>query len=251
MHTFAPLHRHSALFLDFDGTLVPIAETPDAIVLPPGMARLLADLHGLLDGALAIVTGRQMQALDRFLAPLQLPAACEHGMQRRDAQGRLRLQSAPDLDTVAQACADLARSHSGLLVEPKRGSIALHYRRAPHLRTLCLETLQHALQGRPQLELLHGKCVFEAKRAGVDKGGAIAAFLAEAPFRGRTPVFAGDDATDESGFAAVQSRGGMAIKVGPGATVAAHRLEDAPAVQAWLQAERAQLAAQSWMEAAA
>jgi trehalose 6-phosphate phosphatase len=246
----APLHR-LALFLDFDGTLVPIAETPDAVVPPPGLARLLADLHGLLDGALAIVPGRQMQVLDRFLAPLRLPAACEHGMQRRDAGGRLLEQAPPCMETVLHACTALARAHAGLLVERKHSSIALHYRRAPHLRTLCLDTLECALQGQPRLQLLPGKCVFEIQCAGMDKGRAIAAFLREAPFAGRTPVFAGDDTTDESGFAAVLSRGGMAIKVGPGDTMAGHRLDSPRAVHDWLHALRVPMAAHLRAEAAA
>ena len=241
--------RSSALFLDFDGTLVPLAETPDAIAPDPALIPMLARLQGLLGGALAIVTGRQVEALDHFLAPLHLPAACEHGLQRRDACGRLHPQASAMPGTVLQLCNALAAAHPRLLVEHKRSSVALHYRRAPELAALCLDTLSRALRHLPRLELLHGKCVLEVRPAGVDKGRAIAAFLREEPFAGRTPVFAGDDVTDESGFAVVQAHGGMAIKVGEGASGARHRLDSPQAVHAWLQSACMHLAAQTCAEA--
>ena len=239
----------SALFLDFDGTLVPLAETPDAIAPDPVLIPMLARLQGLLGGALAIVTGRQVEMLDRFLAPLHLPAACEHDLQRRDAAGRLHMQASAMPETVLQMCNALAADHPRLLVERKRSSVALHYRRAPELAALCLDMLGRALRHQPGLELLHGKCVLEVRPAGVDKGHAIAAFLREAPFAGRTPVFAGDDVTDESGFAVVQAHGGMAIKVGEGASRARHRLGSPQAVHAWLQSACMHLAAQTCAEA--
>ena len=238
----------SALFLDFDGTLVPLAETPDAIAPDPVLIPMPARLQGLLGGALAIVTGRQVEMLDHFLAPLHLPAACEHGLQRRDAAGRLHMQASAMPETVLQMCNALAADHPRLLVERKRSSVALHYRRAPELAALCLDMLGRALRHQPGLELLHGKCVLEVRPAGVDKGHAIAAFLREAPFAGRTPVFAGDDVTDESGFAVVQAHGGMAIKVGEGASRARHRLGSPQAVHAWLKSACMHLAAQTCAE---
>ena len=108
------------------------------------------------------------------------------------------------------------RVHEGLLVERKHAAIALHYRLAPQLEAVCRDAMARIIVHQPQLELLHGKFVFEVKPAGVNKGVAIDAFMHEAPFAGRVPVFAGDDTTDESGFAVVQPRGGIAIKVGCG-----------------------------------
>lgn len=219
-----------------------IAETPEAIEVPTSLVALLDDLHDLLGGALAVVSGRQIDVLDRFLAPLRLPAAGEHGVQRRDAEGRMQEQRAPDLRMVLDVVNELARVYEGLLVERKHAAIALHYRLAPQLEAVCRDALLRAIDGQPQLELLHGKFVFEVKPAGINKGVAIDAFLREAPFAGRMPVFAGDDTTDESGFAIVQPRGGVAIKVGSGPSLALHRLDSPRAVFEWLVQARDLLA---------
>lgn len=243
MQTPPRLTAAHALFLDFDGTLVALAETPEAIEVPPALVALLGDLHGLLGGALAVVSGRQIDAIDRFLAPLRLPAAGEHGVQRRDAAGHMQEQRPPDLAAVLDAANDLAGRHPGLLVERKHAAVALHYRLAPDCEAVCREAMARVIVGQPQLELLHGKFVFEVKPAGVNKGIAIDAFLKEAPFAGRMPVFAGDDTTDESGFAVVQPRDGVAIKVGSGPSLAMHRLESPRAVYEWLLEARDLLAA--------
>lgn len=232
----------AALFLDFDGTLVALAETPEAIEVPPALVGLLTDLHGLLGGALAVVSGRQIDVLDRFLAPLRLPSAGEHGVQRRDAEGNMQEQRPPDLAFVLDACNDLAGAYKGLLVERKHSAIALHYRMAPDMGDVCRDALVRLLADQPQLELLHGKFVFEVKPAGVNKGVAIDAFMRETPFAGRVPVFAGDDTTDETGFAVVQPRGGVAIKVGSGPTQALHHLDSTLAVYEWLLEARDLLA---------
>ncbi|MET0543445.1 MAG: trehalose-phosphatase, partial [Variovorax sp.] len=214
----------------------------EAIEVPPALVALLGDLHDLLGGALAVVSGRQIDAIDRYLAPLRLPAAGEHGVQRRDAEGHMQEQRPPDLVAVLDAANELAGEHAGLLVERKHAAIALHYRMAPDLEAICQQTMARVIAGQPQFELLHGKFVFEVKPAGVNKGIAIDAFMKEAPFVGRVPVFAGDDTTDESGFAIVQPRGGIAIKVGSGPSLALHRLESPRAVYEWLVAARDLLA---------
>ena len=121
-------------------------------------------------------------------------------------------------------------------MESKRGSLALHYRQAPELESVCVDTMQAAVQDSPGLTLLRGKMVVEAKPGGASKGRAIEAFMHEAPFAGRLPVFIGDDITDEVGFSTVQRMGGMGIKVGEGATVAWHRLADPGALRQQLEA---------------
>lgn len=238
MQTPPRLRSDAALFLDFDGTLVGIAETPEAIEVPQGLVALLTDLHDWLGGALAVVSGRQIDVLDRFLAPLRVPAAGEHGVQRRDATGEMREQTPPDLQAVLDVANHLAGNYPDLLVERKHAAVALHYRRAPQLESLCRNALLGIISKEPRLELLHGKAVFEVKPAGVNKGIAIDEFMNEPPFAGRVPVFAGDDTTDESGFAIVQPRGGVAIKVGSGPSLAQHRLESPLAVFEWLAGAR-------------
>lgn len=230
------LTENSALFVDFDGTLAEIAPRPDAVALPAGMVQLLATLHTRLGGALAVVSGRPIAQLDAYLAPLSLPAAGLHGAERRSASAVVTRLPAADLGPVVAELQTLAALHTGLLVEPKPGAVALHYRLAPDCEALALQAMQAALQRSPGMVLMHGKMVIEMKPAEASKGRAIEAFMAEPPFAGRRPLFAGDDTTDESGFAVVQAAGGIGIKVGPGPTQARHRLDTPTRLHAWLQA---------------
>lgn len=220
-----------ALFLDFDGTLVDLAARPEAVVVPAPLVPTLAGLARCLDGALAVISGRPIGQLDSFLAPLCLPAAGVHGTERRGADGGLTLLSTHPLQHVEQTALALAASHPGLRVEHKRGSVALHYRQAPELEAHCLDAMQAAVEESPGLVLLRGKMVAEAKPGGASKAHAIEAFLREPPFFGRTPVFIGDDFTDEVGFSIVQRQGGLGIKVGEGATVAWQRLASPAALR--------------------
>ena len=218
-----------ALFLDFDGTLVDLAQQPEDVVVPPSLVATLRDLHAYLGGAVAVISGRPMEQLDAFLAPLRLPMAGVHGSERRAADGTLSLHATYPLDEVQRAAQALADQHPALRLESKRGSLALHYRQAPQLEALCLDTLRAAVEASPGLTLMRGKMVVEAKPGGASKGMAIDAFMHEAPFAGRQPVFIGDDFTDEVGFTVVQRRGGMGVKVGGGPSAAWHRVES-PAV---------------------
>ncbi|ALU87442.1 trehalose-phosphatase [Herbaspirillum rubrisubalbicans] len=220
-----------ALFLDFDGTLVELAPQPEEIVVPPELMTLLQHLQQASDGALAIVSGRPLDQLDFFLAPLRLPAAGVHGAERRTADGRILQQPVPDVHHLRERLLGLVESHPGLQLELKRGALALHYRHAAHLEQRCVETMMDALRHEPGFTLLHGKMVVEAKPH-INKGDALVAFLHEAPFRGRRPVFIGDDVTDEAGFAIAQSEafGGLGIKVGNGPSQALQRLAGPAAV---------------------
>lgn len=218
-----------ALFLDFDGTLVDIAPQPDAVIVPSGLVGTLTALNQYLGGALALISGRPIDQIDAFLSPLRLPAAGVHGAERRGADGEITLLSTHPLQRVEDAAFSLAARHPPLRVENKRGSVALHYRQAPELEQECLRAMQAAVEESPGLTLLHGKMVFEAKPGGASKGHAIEAFMQEPPFAGRSPVFVGDDFTDEVGFATVQRLKGLGVKVGEGASVAWQRL-DSPAM---------------------
>lgn len=239
----------TALFLDFDGTLADLAPQPEAVVLQPGLIALLQHLAEALDGALAIVSGRPLADLDRFLAPLTLAVAAEHGALRRAASGRLSGMSGltslrvPDLSIATAVAEELLMQHPGLSLERKIASVALHYRQRPDLESACLLAMSKACQRSPGTQLMRGKCVVEVQPLGVSKGQALAAFMQEAPFAERTPWYAGDDLTDESAFEWVQQVGGAAVKVGSGPTLARHRLGSPAALRAWLQASAAGLRA--------
>lgn len=235
LETLPPITPGTALFLDFDGTLVEVASQPEAVVVPAALTGVLAGLYRQLGGALALVSGRRLLDLDTFLAPLQLPSAVEHGAQRRNAEGLLISAPPPDMRHVLRAAEGLLELHPGLRLERKNLALSLHYRHAPELEGLCMQVMRAAVERSSGLDLMQGKCVIDLKPIGVSKGTAIAAFMTEAPFAGRQPVFAGDDITDESGFAQVQQMGGYAVKVGPEHTIARHRCAGVTQMIAWLQ----------------
>jgi trehalose 6-phosphate phosphatase len=233
-----------ALFLDFDGTLVAIADHPDDVRLDPETRDALAALNRLLGGALAIVTGRDIAAVDRFLGPLRLSIAGVHGLMRRDARGNT-YTSAFDAAlpaAIERALSPLLEKYPGLLVERKFGAVALHYRDHPELEQASVDALESALCDLRETEIKRGKMVVEVKAIGGNKGAAVADFLKEEPFAGRRAVFAGDDVTDEDAFDLVNERGGISIKVGPGPTNAAYRTSGTAEFLDWLRRLPAQLA---------
>jgi trehalose 6-phosphate phosphatase len=233
-----PYARDWAFFLDIDGTLLDIAVTPNAVHAQRADCRLVAALYDRADGALALVSGRSLAMIDELFAPLRLPAAGQHGVERRDARGRVHRPSF-STDMLARA-ADMIRSfaerHTGLVFENKGYSMALHYRLAPRLAGAAHAVVREAARAvGAGVEVQRGKMVAELKPAGHDKGRAIEAFMREKPFAGRQPVFLGDDLTDEHGFRMVERMGGHSIKVGPGQTAARWRVANPSAARAWLQ----------------
>lgn len=239
-----------ALFLDFDGTLVAIADRPDDVRLDPETLVALTDLKVLLGGALAIITGRDIASVDHFLAPLNLSMAGVHGLMRRDAQGRTWMSNfdAGLPAAIEQAVSPLLQKYPGLRVERKYGAVAVHYRDHPELEQVSIEALENALCGLKETEIKRGKMVVEVKAAGGNKGAAVADFLKEEPFAGRRAVFAGDDVTDEDAFAVVNARGGISIKVGPGTTIATHRTSGTAEFLEWLRRLPVQLS--EWRDSA-
>jgi trehalose 6-phosphate phosphatase len=234
---FSPCQH--ALFLDFDGTLVDIAPNPHAVQVHANIVSTLHNIHCLFDGAAAIVSGRCIADIDKFLDPLVIPVAGEHGAQWRNAQGDVfKLDNssfASALEPIVRAAQLLAEQNSALLLERKTGGFALHYRMAPALYTLCWNTLLPMVQRTSELALMRGKYVMEVVPIAVNKGAAIGRFMRAPPFEGRTPIFIGDDATDEAGFTAVQGAGGYGIKVGAGPSVALHRCPNPASLRVWLE----------------
>lgn len=228
--------RASALFLDFDGTLVDLAARPEAVTVEPGLPGLLSRLGALLGGAVAVVSGRPLSEIDHFLAlPQRLPTAGVHGAERRGADGLVRRIAVGALDAPMSLVEALVRQHPALRLERKPCAFALHYRQAPELEDECMAAMTEALRRVDGMALMRGKMVVELKPRRASKAAAVRSFLDERPFRHRRPWFFGDDVTDEGAFELVQSLGGVAVKIGAGETLAAHRLPDPAAMREWLE----------------
>lgn len=227
-----------AIFTDFDGTLVELAETPDAVEVAESLPHQLERAMRELDSAFAVLTGREIADIDRYLAPLHLPIAGAHGTQRRRADGFVETIDPAALlgaEEIAQAVEALVQAHPALLLETKQGAVALHYRQAPELADAVRIAMEEAVHSVPDFTLVPGKMVLEARPRGVNKGEALRAFMREEPFLGRTPIFIGDDVTDEDGFIAAQDLGGVGIKLGDGDTAARMRIPNVASVHALIQ----------------
>ena len=229
--------RDWALFLDVDGTLLDFADRPEDVVVPPNLREVLQRIFRLNGGALALISGRQVADLDRLFAPPRYPAAGQHGVERRDAQGKTIVLEgvAHRIHGVASELREQAKMLEGVSVEHKALSVAMHYRLAPQQRDSVVEIMR-SVQARlgDEFRLIEGNMVLEITPGGKDKGVAISEFMRENPFAGRPPVFLGDDTTDEDGFEIVNALGGISVKVGAGVSVARQRAGDAPRVRRWL-----------------
>jgi trehalose 6-phosphate phosphatase len=230
-----PLDERCALFLDVDGTLLHYADRPQDVRVDASLHRLISRVQAALGGALALISGRALAQVDALFAPLVLPASGQHGVERRNALGRVHTHAFPAPAEAAARLAAFAAGQPGLIFEDKGASLALHYRLAPHLGAAARREMWVVGQELgPRFQLLEGNMVYELKPAARSKGLAIRDFMDELPFRGRLPVFVGDDITDEHGFDVVNRLGGHSVKVGVGATCATARLCDVDAVHAWL-----------------
>jgi trehalose 6-phosphate phosphatase len=203
------------LFLDVDGTLLDFEARPDAVRADAQLRTLLERASRAVGGALALVSGRSLAQLDALFAPRHWPAAGLHGLERRDAEGGVHPGHAGPLPaTVLDALQRIAARHPGLLVEDKGRAAALHYRAAPALGAELEQAVTGLALAHDGLAVQPGACVVEIRPGGASKAHAIHAFMAEPPFHGRLPLYAGDDLTDLPAFAAVQSLGGVSVAVG-------------------------------------
>jgi trehalose 6-phosphate phosphatase len=225
---------HWAWFFDIDGTLIELEAEPSPLRASHALPKLLGAIDRRVGGAVALVSGRTVTNILALISPLEMPLAGCHGVERRLADGRiLRPAPAPGIDRARRLLTTFVGRHHGLLLEDKGLTLALHYRQAPHLETACRNVVEQALSG--NLDVLAGKMAFEIKPRGYSKGTALAAFMAVMPFQGRTPVFLGDDLTDEDGFEAAAAQGGLGVLVGPPRpTKAMFRLENVSALHIWL-----------------
>lgn len=230
--------RDWAYFFDVDGTLIDFADTPSAVRVSEELRQLLEHLYRTSGGAVALMSGRSIAEVDRLFPDIRIPAAGQHGIERRSAEGVVTRHTFParQFAAVRDRLAAAVDSKPGLLLEDKGLSLAVHYRRASRLGAYAHRLARSVLPDLGQeFRIQRGKYVVELRPGGRDKGAAVLEFMTEAPFQGRTPVFVGDDITDEYGLATVNTLGGHSVKVGPGRTAARWRLRNVQAVEQWLR----------------
>jgi len=234
----APRLGEYAILLDIDGTLLDLAPTPREVWVPPGLAETLGKLHDRTSGALALVSGRSLNDIDLIFAPEQFPAVGGHGAEMRISADREAVAThAPPMDKeLKRRLAAIARLSPGILLEDKGYSLALHYRLAPHAEKAiyaAVSLIRADLPNAP-IEVLPGKCVCEIKQSGFDKATGVRELMTHEPFRGRRPIFIGDDVTDESVFAITPDLGGLAFSVGRRANGVTDHFDEPRDVRAWL-----------------
>ncbi len=228
-----------ALFLDFDGTLVDIVERPDAVVVDPALPMILTRLQERLGGALAIISGRPIAFLDQRFMPHQFDSAGLHGLEHRIG-GELSLcdpDEHPHLRHMVDRLSAAVAGKAGVLIEDKGCSVAIHWRLAPQEKDFALAMAKATLEALgTDYRVQYGKAVAEILPSAAGKGKVIEQFLHEAPYKGRKPIFVGDDLTDENGFKTVNAYGGLSIRIGAGETIAKKRLGTPADLRHWLSA---------------
>lgn len=205
------------LFLDVDGTLLEMAYPPSSVIVEPALRDLLERVRDKLGGAMALVSGRTLAEVDRLFGSHGWPVAGLHGIERRSASGEVELQAADQrrLFDARPELVALAEQIPGVILEDKGMSLALHYRGAPHAEATVRRTVERLAERLGECCVVQeGRMVMELRPRGATKGDAVRAFLAEAPFRGKRPIYIGDDFTDETAFAAVERAGGVSVAVG-------------------------------------
>jgi trehalose 6-phosphate phosphatase len=234
-----PDPRNTAILLDVDGTILDFAPTPREVFVSVPLRRTLERLLHLTGGALALVSGRPLKELDLLFAPLLLPGAGGHGAEiRLTPEGPIECAAARPLnDDLRRALATIAAAGPGIILEDKEYSLAIHYRLAPDkeamIRDAVYETCEALASG--LVDVLPGKFVFEIKSAGFDKGTAVRQLMRHAPFKGRHPIFVGDDTTDQAAIAVMPELDGTGISVGRPMEGATGCFETPHDVRAWLQ----------------
>src|SRR5476649_1044700 len=227
-----------AILLDIDGTLLDLAPTPREVWVPPGLAKTLSRLLARTSGALALVSGRSLNDIDLIFAPEQFPAVGGHGAEMRiSVDNEAVATHAPPMDKeLKRRLAAIAKLSPGILLEDKGYSLALHYRLAPHAEKAIYEAVSLIRADLPNapIEVLPGKCVCEIKHSGFNKASGVIELMSHAPFKGRRPVFIGDDVTDETVFAIMPEFSGVAFSVGRRARSVAGHFDEPRDVREWL-----------------
>ncbi|MBR1191490.1 trehalose-phosphatase [Bradyrhizobium sp. AUGA SZCCT0160] len=216
--SLVPHLSETAILLDVDGTLLELMPTPREVWVPPGLSKTLNRLLARTNGALALVSGRSLNDIDLIFAPEQFPAVGGHGAEMRiDPDNESVDAHAPPLDReLKRRLAAIAKLSPGILLEDKGYSLALHYRLAPHAEKAiyaAVSLIRADLPNAP-IEVLPGKCVCEIKHSGFTKATGVRELMTREPFKGRRPLFIGDDVTDETVFGIMPDYDGLAFSVG-------------------------------------
>lgn len=205
---------NTAYFFDVDGTLLDIKPRPEDVIADDILRDLLVRLMRAANGALAFVSGRRIDDIDRIFKPLIFPIVGLHGMEIRYPDGSHERDDNPAIASVRPAIVNFVASRPGLRVEDKGGALAVHFRQAPEYGNEVGNFLRNLARERSGLSMQPGKMVAELKSSCHDKAKGIALLLGTAPFCGRKPIFFGDDLTDESGFSFVNAQDGHSVRIG-------------------------------------
>jgi trehalose 6-phosphate phosphatase len=236
--SLVPHLNNLAILLDIDGTLLDLAPTPREVWVPPGLANTLTKLLARTSGALALVSGRSLNDIDLIFAPEQFPAVGGHGAEMRiSTESEAVATHAPPMDKeLKRRLAAIAKLSPGILLEDKGYSLALHYRLAPHAEKAIYEAVSLIRSDLPNapIEVLPGKCVCEIKHSGFTKATGVLELMTHEPFKGRRPLFIGDDVTDETVFAIMPDLGGLAFSVGRRTRGVAGHFDEPRDVREWL-----------------
>jgi trehalose 6-phosphate phosphatase len=236
--SLVPHLSECAILLDIDGTLLDLAPTPREVWVPPGLAKTLGRLLARTSGALALVSGRSLNDIDLIFAPEEFPAVGGHGAEMRiSVDSEAVATHAPPMDKeLKRRLAVIAKLSPGILLEDKGYSLALHYRLAPHAEKAIYEAVSLIRADLPSapIEVLPGKCVCEIKHSGFTKATGVRELMTHEPFKGRRPIFIGDDVTDETVFAIMPELDGLAFSVGRRAHGVAGHFDEPRDVREWL-----------------
>lgn len=228
-----------ALFLDIDGTLLEIRDRPKLVKVNDSLKKLLFNLEQRLGGAIAFISGRTILDVDQLFKPLKLPTSGKHGAERRDPSGQVHIiecNTSKITSNIIKTLQKFVNNSSGAILEDKKQTVALHYRLNPQIEKQAENLINSLISNHTELELLKGKMVLEIKAKATHKGTAIAQFMKEQPFSGKTPIFFGDDASDEDGFQIINSNNGISVCINPKLnSIAKFRLETVSSVIDWLE----------------
>jgi trehalose 6-phosphate phosphatase len=226
----------TALFLDFDGVLVALAEMPDSIEVPDDLASLLNRLHSVFGGAVAVVSGRAAGTIERFLPGYEGDIIGSHGAERRigGAADSHPLSGSDDVRKIQGVVRSFAALDPGFLVENKPCGVVLHFRRNPDLYAEAHRFMESLGSHFPEFRIQPAKMAVEMKPADVGKVASVRWLLEREPYADRRPIYFGDDLTDEPAMEHCIEVGGAAVKVGEGETHADHRIDSAEQVRAVL-----------------